>query len=85
MDYDFEDIKESAIVLLSESYTEKSLQMFIKAFLVLKKVDAIHAEFICDHVEGLNSNEDYEMHLVRKYAGNKDLIGFVSELSNIHK
>ncbi len=59
--------------------------MFIKVFLVLKKVDAIHVEFICDHVEELNSNEDYEIHLVRKYAGNKDLIGFVSKLSNIDK
>ena len=56
--------------------------MLVKALLVLKKVDTIHVEFICDHVDGLHTNEDYAMYLAREYRGHEDLNRIVRELAD---
>ena len=82
MDLDLEDIKESSVALLSEPNTESALEMLVKALLVLKKVNTTHVEFICDHADGLHTNEDYARYLAREYHGHKDLNRIVSELAD---
>ena len=82
MDLDIEDIKESIFSLLSEPNNERALEKLVKALVVLKKVNTTHVEFICNHVDGLHSNEDYAIYLAREYHGHKDLNRIVSELAD---
>ena len=56
--------------------------MLVIALLLLKKVNTTYVEFMRNHVDGLNTNEDRAIYLAREYHGHKELNRIVSELAN---